>query len=207
MKLLLADDHVLFRDALSAYIERAEKDSSVLIAGTLDEAIAIAEDDPYIDLILLDLKMPGMNGLNGIEKMKNAHPDLPIALISGTAEKKDVEEAIRLGAAGYFPKTLPGTALLSALHEILEGETSVAMNGNDIVPSYYGDGAQDVSLTPREKEVLSHLLRGASNKEIGKILDLQVVTVKLHVRGICRKFNVQNRTQAALRARELGYTA
>jgi DNA-binding NarL/FixJ family response regulator len=220
MKLLLADDHSLFRDALVEYIERAEPDSSVLIARDVHEVMGLMAESPDIDLILLDLRMPGMNGLQGLEKLRAQYPGTPVALISGLAEKEDVEKAMALGAAGYFPKTMSGKALLAGIREILSGGEFVARdhNTNEIMSSHYPShsaqeknghsnaegSAETFRLTPREKEVLAYLQRGESNKEIARALDLQVVTIKLHVRSICRKMGVENRTQAALIAQKQG---
>lgn len=223
MKLLLADDHTLFRDALVQYITRGEPDAEVIIAKDFHEAWALMEEDPQKDLILLDLRMPGMNGMEGFKAMREKYPDIPAALMSGTAEKDDVRAAIDLGAVGYFPKTLSGKALLQAIQTVLKGEKfiPVDMQTNSIMASYYDDGQKNIAgsdnatqtiknpanakLTNREKEVLVYLARGASNKEIANELGLQLVTVKLHVRGVCRKLDAKNRTQAALKAQALGY--
>ena len=220
MKLLLADDHSLFRDALVEYIERTEPGSSVLLARDVHEVMDILGGQPDVDLILLELRMPGMNGLQGLEKLRARYPDTPVALISGLAEKHDVEKALELGAAGYFPKTMSGKALLSGIRQILAGEEFVAHdhNTNEVMSSYYpadslqeknGKGTnglnargEEFRLTPREKEVLTYLQRGESNKEIARALDLQVVTINLHVRSICSKMGVENRTQAALIAQK-----
>lgn len=227
MKLLLADDHTLFREALVQYIERAEPDATVMLARDMNEVMVMMEDRPAIDLILLDLRMPGMNGLQGLKLLRDAHPDTQVALLSGMAEKEHVEEAIRLGVSAYFPKTLSATQMMKGIRRVVkDGENYIAMdhNSNDIMPSHFGhdrrarerpsaalpdvaDIAARIRLTPREQEVLGYLLRGSSNKDIAIALDLQVVTVKLHVRGICRKLNAKNRTQAVLRAQEIGLSA
>jgi two-component system nitrate/nitrite response regulator NarL len=224
MRLLLADDHALFRDALVQYIERAVPQSVVILARDMHEVMEIMEGEPNVDLILLDLRMPGMNGLQGLEKLREKYSRIPVALLSGVAEKADVDQAIKLGAKAYFPKTLSGKAMLKGMQDVIDGKTYVATdhNSNTLMPSYYNGGhtapvsaggvsaggmgsmPTNVKLTPRETEVLSYLLRGASNKEIAGALDLQVVTVKLHVRGICRKLGAKNRTQAALKAHEMG---
>lgn len=217
MKLLIADDHTLFRDALVQYIERSGSGVSVSLAKDFYEGMEILKSDPKQDLVILDLRMPGMNGMDGFVKMRETYPDVPVALMSGVAEPSDVCKALDLGAVGYFPKTLSGKALLAAIESVLQGDIFVPEDSSTggIMPSYYadssanGDGGKlaapkDLNLTPRERDVLAFLVDGASNKEIARELDLQVVTVKLHVRGICRKLNVQNRTQAALIARDLG---
>lgn len=223
MRLLLADDHVLFKDALVQYIERAEPEAEVILARDVHEVMEVMERQEDIDLILLDLRMPGMNGLQGLEKLRQAWPGTPVAMISGLAEKEDVDKAMALGAVGYFPKTMSGKALMTGIKQVLNGGTFIARDHNTdrIMPSHYGSGKPDAEslalgdvvqfssehdyrLTPREREVLQHLLRGASNKEIARALDLQVVTVKLHIRSLCRKMGAENRTQAALIAQKQG---
>ncbi len=226
MKLLIADDHTLFRDALVQYIERSDPLSSVSLAKDLYQAIDILEQNPYQNLVILDLRMPGMNGLKGFEIIKERFPDVPVALMSGIAEPEDVQAALDMGAVGYFPKTMSGKALLKAIQRVVSGEPFIP-EGNKkrserFMPSYYADyndtdaatankhddinapPTSNINFTTRESEVLSFLVEGASNKEIARALNLQVVTVKLHVRGICRKLNAKNRTQAALKAKELG---
>lgn len=220
MKLLLADDHTLFRDALVQYIERAEPLAKVTLARDFPEVLQAMEITPEQDLILLDLRMPGMNGMEGFKAIRDKYPDIPVALMSGVAESEDVRAAIDLGAVGYFPKTLSGKALIKAIQLVLTGQKFIPYDHSSggIMPSYYDGGQRsdavekviaprnvaEINLTPREKDVLSYLAKGASNKEIATALGLQVVTVKLHVRGVCRKLDAKNRTQAALRARELG---
>ncbi len=222
MRLLLADDHTLFRDTLKQYVERAEPNAVITMAKDLHEALDLLGKNPHQDLILLDLRMPGMDGLEGFKRVKEKYPDVPAALMSGVAEKEDVQNAMDLGAVGYFPKTLSGKALLHAIQLVLAGEKYIPIDheSSNIMPSYYDDEPKEkqsgnvyeisnsdrasVNLTPREQDVLKYLLKGAPNKEIANELDLQVVTVKLHVRGICRKLGVQNRTQAALVAKDMG---
>jgi DNA-binding NarL/FixJ family response regulator len=230
MRLLLADDHTLFRDTLVQYITRAKPESEIFTAKSFDEAYEIVEREHSFDLVLLDLRMPGMHGLLGLEKLRKSHPGIRVAIMSGLAEKEDVKTAMDLGAVGYFPKTLSGQALMKAIELVLAGERFVPLDhhSNAIMPSYRGDpqvvfakpasyagmredqegftAGQAPRLTPREREVLQHLARGESNKEIARALELQVVTVKLHVRGICKKLDAANRTQAALKAREMGIT-
>jgi len=225
MKLLIADDHTLFRDALVQYIERAEPEADIVLAKDLDGVFDyLKSGEAVLDLILLDLRMPGMNGMNGLAGLRKNYPDVPVALMSGVAESEDVKKAMEMGAMGYFPKTLSGKALLKAIQLVLAGEKFLPIDRDnyEVMPSYYDDGRSKTSsppyqhlsedkstlvngsLTAREREVLSYLLEGASNKEIARELELQVVTVKLHIRGIFRKLGAKNRTQAALRARELG---
>lgn len=225
MKLLIADDHTLFREALVQYIERANPTSSVTLCEDLYGALDCLKKDGNFDLVVLDLRMPGMDGMAGFKTIKDQFPSVKVALMSGVAEEADVRQALNLGAVGYFPKTMSGRALLSAIQSVVDGEVFVPDGeGSEFMPSYYGDmvrsseegrginaqaipdgeSIEDLNLTPREAEVLTYLADGASNKEIANALDLQIVTVKLHVRGVCRKLDANNRTQAALKARDLG---
>ncbi len=224
MKLLVADDHTLFRDALLQYIQRAEPDAEVLLANDLQGAFSYLEAGEVPNLILLDYRMPGMNGLKGLEKLRRTYPDMKVILMSGVVELPDIQDAIDLGIVGYFPKTMSGKAFIKAIQLVITGEKFFSFDSEaySLMPSYYGDQEADVkngapsissakqvdskqrieSLSDREGEVLSYLVNGDSNKEIANRLDLQVVTVKLHVRGICRKLGAKNRTQAALIAQE-----
>lgn len=222
MKLLLADDHTLFRDALVLYIQRAEPRSQISLAQSFFEAFEIMAQKSDQDLVLLDLRMPGMNGLEGFVRMRDQYPNVKVALMSGVAEPEDVRAAMALGAVGYFPKTLSGKNLIKAIKIVLQGEIFFPMSETSelIMPSYYddykpfdsgsiqpmyGQTAQKpaVVFTPREKQVIAYLAKGCTNKEIAEALGLQVVTVKLHVRSICQKLEAKNRTQAALLVRDL----
>lgn len=220
MKLLIADDHTLFRDALVQYIERASPQTEITLAKDFYQAKECMIRRPDQDLIILDLRMPGMNGLEGVKFLRENYPERRLALMSGVAEEADIRNALALGVVGYFPKTLSGKALLKGILQVLDGKPYIPMDdsGENLLPSYYNDAPtsadkivkeksekkEHIIFTTRESEVLSFLINGASNKEIASELGLQIVTVKLHIRSICRKLNAKNRTQAALKARELG---
>ncbi len=214
IKLVIADDHTLFRDALIEYIKRSNLNAELVVLKSFDEAYEYLETDNEQDLVILDLRMPGMNGLQGFKTLKEKYPEIRVALMSGVAEEAQVREAFENGVVGYFPKTMTGKALLQAIKLVLLGERFLPLDHkeNTIMPSYFADpdlnvpkehkDTESFDLTPRECDVLSYLVSGASNKEIANALGLQVVTIKLHVRGICRKLDAQNRTQAALIAKE-----
>ncbi|QJE74222.1 response regulator transcription factor [Aerophototrophica crusticola] len=203
MRLLIADDHDLVRDALRSHIERFSPDTQVVGAGSVAEATKVLETAPGADLVLLDLRMPGMNGLNGLIRLRERFPAVKLALMSGEARPEDIRLALAHGAIGFLPKTLSGDALVHAVRRMAAGESFVpaemAADTTDVP-----EGAQAAGFTRREREVLDFLLKGQSNKEIARALDLEEVTVKLHIRGLCRKLGAKNRTQAAMRAVELG---
>ncbi len=217
MQILLADDHGLVREALTAYLSKPGSDISVIPAASLDEAIEVVADRAEdVDLAVLDLRMPGMAGVDGIDRFRQACPDVPVAILSGLASEEDVRSCLDKGAVGFFPKTLSGPSLVNAIKLVLSGEKFVPYDVSGLalpeeLRDAIGGGATEpsaeakaINLSRREGAVLGFLLKGQSNKEIARELDLQEVTIKLHMRSICRKLDVKNRTQAALRARELG---
>lgn len=216
MRLLIADDHTLFRDALIQYIRRADPEARVDAVKDLDGVIEIlGKDDGLPDLILLDFKMPGMNRGEGLRQLRRDYPDIRVALMSGVAERQDVDMALEEGAVGFFPKTLSGSALLRGVQDVLAGRVFLPVDPvtKEVRSSYYDDAPdaggqtlESTGITPREREVLAHLAKGWSNKAIAQELDLQVVTVKLHIRSLCRKLGAENRTQTALKAHEMGVT-
>jgi two-component system, NarL family, nitrate/nitrite response regulator NarL len=199
MRILLADDHPLFADALRGLIERSLPASGLTVVQDLDGARrALAEAGPY-DLAILDLHMPGAHGFDGIEQIRANFPLIPLVVISGAATPADVARALQLGAKGFLPKTLPPSVLAAALQVLAAGGTYVPA---DYVSAQPAPTAAS-GLTPREAEVLALLAAGQANKEIGRALDLQEITVKLHVRNIFRKLGVRNRVEAANAAARL----
>lgn len=214
MKFLIADDHTLFRDSLTHYIQRAFDGVEVISTSNFNDAFDLIDSHSDLGLVMLDYKMPGMKGMKGLRKVRETYPNLRVVLMSGVAEEEQVHQAIALGARGYFPKTLSGKGLVDAIDLVLKGQQYIPRDPqtNAIMPAYYDDSepkgkskpAEMKPLTPREKEVLEYVSKGASNKEIANALGLQLVTVKLHVRGVCKKLGAKNRTQAALSAREMG---
>lgn len=196
MRILIADDHVLLRDMISMFLKQ-EAIEDVVVVEDLDSALTVVEKEGAFDLVLLDYSMDGMNGLNGLAKMRAANGDQPVAILSGTASAAIARDAIDAGAAGFIPKTLGAKSMVSAIRFMIAGET--------YVPWEFMQQAEAKTvgnLTERETEVLLGLCEGKSNKEIARDLDLQEVTIKLHVKTLCRKLDAKNRTQAAMIARD-----
>jgi len=202
MRLLLADDHDLVLETLASFLTQ-EGGVTVETCGTLDAALDKIANDIAYDLVLLDFGMPGMNGLSGLQKAIAASYGRPVALMSGTASKAIAQDAIDAGAIGFLPKTIAAKSLVNAVKFMAMGETYVPL---DFLTA--DDQLQEPdfakSLSPREKQVLGGLCRGLSNKEIARECDLQEVTIKLHVKTLCRKLDAKNRTQAAVIAKEAG---
>lgn len=216
----MADDHVLFREALLVYMQSKCPDWDVQVCSNVDETLGILKTEhESIDLILLDLRMPGMNGMDGLKQIKKQFPDNRVSILTGVAEENHVHQAIEHGAWAYLPKTLSAKALIKAIELIVNtGHRFIPMDdsGHHPMPSYYDDfqavnkdhpptdGEEDQrktvlqSLTPREKQVLHYLGQGLSNNDIATELNLKPSTVKIHVGKLCKKLQAENRTQAAL---------
>ncbi|WP_176084507.1 response regulator transcription factor [Martelella sp. HB161492] len=202
MKLLIADDHELVRDTICAFLAQ-EPGFDIAVAADFPEAAARMQREAPFDLVLLDYSMPGMNGLEGLTKARTLNFGSPVAIISGTASRAVAEEALASGAAGFLPKTLPAKTLVHAIRFMAAGE--------QYAPVQFLTDKEETKihplaekLTKREMEVLQGLAEGQSNKEIARGLDLQEVTVKLHVKTLCRKLEAKNRTMAAMIAKEAG---
>ena len=218
MHVLLADDHELVRNGLKFYLERLASKVTVIEAATFDEALVNSSKAPQLDLIILDLKMPGMNGFAGLELMRERFPKVPAVILSGSVRRGDVLTALAAGAAGYIPKTLSGKAMFNALQLILSGETyvpSIVLPDRDSPAGQpdadkgapaTGDNALS-KLTPRERDALALLTQGYSNKEIARRLEIEEITVKVHLSGVYRKLHATNRTQAVRIAMQLGWAA
>jgi len=207
MKVLLADDHALFREGVRLVLES-------LVDGPLDvvevsdfiQALAAVRAGLNADVGLVDLNMPGMDGFSGIEALKRAAPDLYLVVISGSEDPQDVRRALDSGAHGYITKSSSSAAMLGGIRSVLSGETFISP-GLDVPSTARAVGDTESmkhALTPRQRDVLAMLRQGKSNKEIARDLDLAEITVKLHVTAILRTLGVENRTQAAILAAKIG---
>lgn len=215
MKILIADDHELFRDGLRLVLSELGPELTVIEASSYDQTLEIANREDGLELVLLDLVMPGMPWNEGLGAVKRRLPKVPVVILSASEDRRLVLEAVRLGAAGFIPKTSSSKVMLSALRLVMSGgvylppalidESSVVGGRGD---SPHADLSLDSTpLTPRQREVLALLGQGKSNKEIARILNLSEGTVKLHVTAILKALNVSNRTGAVVAASRLGLTS
>lgn len=198
--ILVADDHDLVRDTIAAYLGQQD-DFQVSTASGLPEAQALLAGQIPFDLVILDYNMPGMDGLSGLEAVVQAYPHIKAVLMSGIATPEVAQTAMGIGAKGFLPKSATATSMVNAIRFVLSGELYFPFGFAKAAP---GKPDSFLGLSPREMETLEHLCSGASNKEIARALELAEVTVKLHVKNILAKLKVNNRTQAALLAKENG---
>ncbi|MEO0830210.1 MAG: response regulator transcription factor, partial [Pseudomonadota bacterium] len=192
--------HDLVRETLVAFFQSGGE-FSVTEAKDLETAVALLESEDKFDLILLDYDMPGMNGLTGLERAVSMADGIPVAIVSGAADASIAKRALEAGAIGFLPKTMSSGSLNSAIKLMAAGERFAPL---DFLASAGNEHPLAEKLTSREKEVLSGLCRGLSNKEIARETDLQEVTIKLHVKTLCRKLEARNRTHAAMIAKDAG---
>jgi two-component system, NarL family, nitrate/nitrite response regulator NarL len=207
MRLLIADDHELLRDTLQSFLT-AEGGVEIDAVGDLDAAIALIESAPPFDLVLLDYAMPGMMGLDGVQRVLALPNAPPVALMSGLAARNVAETALALGARGFLPKSMAARSLLNAIRFMVAGERFLPVDLIATLPQAHAalglEGKNAVSLTPRELEVLIALCDGKTNKEIARDLGLREPTIKLHVKTLYRRLGASNRAQAAMIARSTG---
>ena len=204
--ILIADDHALIRSGLRGFLAGLSEKNRVEAAASLDEVVAVLGTQ-VVDLLLIDLDMPGMHGIASLNTLRENFPALRIAVLSGTDDRHTVMQALGAGVNGYIPKAVRPEELAFAIESILAGRIYLPPN---ITTQSHATGAPAAwpttapGLTTRQDEVLALITRGLSNKEIARDLNMAEGTVKIHVAGIFRRLEVQNRTEAALRARELG---
>jgi DNA-binding NarL/FixJ family response regulator len=202
MRVLIADDHPLYREAAASQIRRLYREAQVQEVASLSELRAATENSPTYDLILVDYYMPGMSA-GALAGLVKEFPATPLAVISGVAGNADVVAAARAGVRGYIPKTSTSEYFARALQLLLAGGTSIPTEVL-MEPASHKSPAWLVKMSVREKEVLRGVALGQSNKEIGRTLGLAEVTIKLHLRNVFRKMAVKSRSEAAVKAVKAG---
>jgi two-component system, NarL family, nitrate/nitrite response regulator NarL len=202
MHVLVADDQELLRDVLGLWFRQEQIE--VTTASDLDGAMAaVAAHDPF-DLILLDYFMPGMNGLDGLQRALRDGKGAKVAVMSGNVSHDIVEKAIDMGASGFLPKTLPAKSLVHAVQSIAKGENSATASIDTEIPDDSGKNALALKLTSRELQVLEKLCLGKTTSEIALELALQEPTVKFQTKTLCRKIGASNGDQAVAIAKQAG---
>jgi DNA-binding NarL/FixJ family response regulator len=196
MKLLICDDHALFREGLELVLRQLDPEAELVGVGDAESALALVEHGA-VDLVLLDLALPGMSGLVALDLLRKARPGLPVVVLSASENPRDVRAALARGASGFITKSARGSVLQHALEVVLAGGV--------YAPGFAADGPVPVEpLTQRQVEVLRLIARGLTNREIAEVLHITEQTAKSHVKHIYSALDVSNRTEAVMRMRELG---
>lgn len=220
LRIVLADDHALVRGGLVLLIKLMGEPIEILEANDLEQATGYLSEGPPVDLLLLDLLMPGMNGVEGVRRICQTWPDVPVVVVSVREDTEAIREALRAGAMGYIPKTSSPEVTTNALRFILAGGVYIPphvlhltdtrpepSSGRDAggTPEQLekAEGGSPFGLTERQLEVLRLMAQGRSNKDIAADLNISPGTVKMHVSRIFKVLNVENRTQAASKLAEL----
>ncbi len=203
MKILVVDDHTLFREGLCYVLNELEEQISILEASGFEQAMQHVAANPDLDLVLLDLNMPGEDGFTALDTFVNRYPVMPVVILSASKQYSDIKRALDAGAMGYIPKDTTSTVMLSALRLILSGGIYVPSDMAQQFELNQSDSNMPV-LTPRQLQVLAKMVQGHSNKIIASKLDIAEATVKMHVTSIMKSLGVSNRTQAAMAAEKLG---
>lgn len=207
LRIVIADDHPLFRDAIRLALNDLAIDGpmEIIDAASADEAKSLAKAHDDLDLILLDLRMPGMNGLAGLVELRRQYPALPIAVVSASDDPKVMRDCLAFGAMAFIPKCYDRSSIAGAIGDVLEGRVHqpAAAAAADIsgVDMQVTEGIK--ALTPQQLRVLQAIAKGQPNKIIAYELGITEKTVKAHVTVILKKLGVSNRTQAVLASRNM----
>jgi DNA-binding NarL/FixJ family response regulator len=205
-RLLIADDHPLFRGALREAVTGLFREVDIAEAGTFEEVTDLAERGGDVDLILLDLSMPGVRGFSGLMYLRAQYPSLPVVVVSANDDPAVIRRCMEFGASGFIPKTLGIDALRQAVTRVLQGEI---WTPPDVDLARQSDAetaamiARLATLTPQQVRVLMMLSGGLLNKQIAYELGVSEATVKAHVSAILQKLGVESRTQAVIAAAKL----
>lgn len=214
LNLLVVDDHTLFVDAIKHVLVKLADNVDILDTNDCEKALELAEQHSNLNLVLLDLNMPGMHGLEALQIFVHRFPLLPIVALTASDDRTDMQKVIDAGAMGYIHKSTQEKVLLSALQLVLSGGVYIPreMVQNSPVNTETGfnllpepEQAQQLGLTPRQFDVMCYLLGGHANKVIARHLDLSEATVKAHVTAIMKALNVQKRAQVPIALEKLGW--
>lgn len=219
MKILVVDDHPLVRDAMASILQGLSSSPRVLQAADCATALRLARAHRDLDLVLLDLNLPGSRGFDALDRIRREHPALPVVILSMFQDRQTVLGAIQRGAMGFIPKAAAKDVILKAARQVLAGGvyvppeavTGVSASGGEaqefVAPGRGSRSLADLRLTPRQGQVLALIMRGKSNKEICQTLGLAERTVKVHVTAVLTALKVSSRTQAVIAAGQLGLSA
>ena len=205
LSIVIADDHPMVRDALSLALKQAFPAAEIALAETFGETKALIDSRVETDLVVLDLDMPGMQGLSGLATLRATAPAVPVAILSATRNAAAMRQAVEMGAAGFLSKSAAMTDIVANIKVILAGGICLPEAASDgaLGPQDRDLAARAASLTPQQHRVLALMAEGKPNKVIAADMQISEPTVKAHVTEILRKLEVHSRTQAVLLAQRL----
>lgn len=208
MKLLVVEDHALVREGMVLTLRSLDRRADLLEASSAGDALALIERERDLDLVLLDLLLPDVNGLSLLHTVRGRYPMLPVIVVSALEDAGTVKRAIQAGANGFVAKSSPSYVLLDAVRAVLAGGVfvpdSVGGESGRRERSSLSTNTKDLDLTVGQRRVFNLLVQGLSNREIGQSLGLTEGTVKVHVSKILRSLGVTSRSQAVIAAARLG---
>ncbi len=208
MKVLIADDHALFRDGLSLQLEKINPDFIILQAANFNQALKFVETDNNISLVIMDLDMPDMNWQEALKELKSKAPQARFVVVSAGENSGTIRKSLELGVCGYIPKRSEPVILNKALQLILDGGTylppSVLQPSTDVTVQDRPPCGMTKTLTNRQNQVLGLVAQGLSNKQIAYQMGVSEATVKLHINALLRSVGATNRTQAVILAQKMG---
>lgn len=206
MKILIADDHALFRDGLTMHLEKIAPESTISQAANFSQMFKLLSDDNKIDFVFFDFEMPDIPWQEVLDNLKKTSPDTSFAIISGSEDNRTIKALLSAGAKGYIPKRSDTKVLNNALRLILDGGTYVPPNLIETTSQNGANGKNSgiKNLTYRQSQVLDLIAQGKSNKQIAFDMGVSESTVKLHINALLRSLRVSNRTQAVITAQKLG---
>lgn len=207
-RVIVADDHPLFRSAIQQALKQLYDGIEFIDANDFDSLEQLIESTPDVDLVLLDLHMPGMQGFSGLVYLCKRVPDLPVIMVSANEDPHIIQRSIEHGAAGFIPKSSSVEEILDAINTVLRGDVWLPpeVANSDVAGRTTSEielAERMKQLTPQQFRVLGMISQGMLNKQIAHELDVSEATIKVHVTAIMRKLGVTNRTQAVLAANQL----
>jgi len=196
IKVLVSEDHELYRDGLQLLLQETFFGVEIIESGDFATTKNLLTTHPDIALVLFDIHIPGTSGLEGLKEIKLLYPALPLVVVSTIDRQASIEQMLQLGADGFIAKTSSKTVMVQALQDIMKGER-VIISGQE--------KTETIVLSPRQLDILKYLSLGMPNKDIASTLKITHATVREHVSAILTLFACENRTQAVLKARQLGF--
>ena len=215
MNILVADDHQLFIDGIRLILDKLDSSMSITESNSAEQAIEILESGQTYDLILIDLSMPGMDGMSILKRMRERKAWLPLVVISAEEDVHTIKSALDAGALGFIPKAHSSQQMIAALHAILDGEIYIPANIEKQIDNletrrppteaFNNTALRSSGITKRQFEVLELMAKGYSNKQIASSLFLTEHTVKAHISALFAALNAGNRTECVKKAQDRGF--